>query len=141
MSSENAAILSNCKRWPLLVDPQLQVRRTRNKLFSEKRSFKFYFYQGVKWIRGHFGDDLRVVQMGQKGYLDIIEKCLSEGAFMFFLCFLAMAFAKLFKILLSNLCDGLLVALVKLLLNARGRWRSHKISVCVCIRIGCFSQL
>nr|CAB3238531.1 dynein beta chain, ciliary-like [Phallusia mammillata] len=58
MSSENAAILSNCKRWPLIVDPQLQ---------------------GIKWIKGHYGDDLRIVQMGQKGYLDVIEKCLSEG--------------------------------------------------------------
>nr|XP_018673081.1 dynein beta chain, ciliary [Ciona intestinalis] len=58
MSSENAAILSQCKRWPLIVDPQLQ---------------------GVKWIKGHFGEDLKTVQMGHKGYLDVIERSVSEG--------------------------------------------------------------
>ena len=25
MSSENAMILENCERWPLMIDPQLQV--------------------------------------------------------------------------------------------------------------------
>ncbi|XP_078394996.1 dynein axonemal heavy chain 11-like [Cetorhinus maximus] len=58
MSTENAAILTNCERWPLMIDPQ---------------------QQGIKWIRNKYGSELRVVRMGQKGYLDIIERALSCG--------------------------------------------------------------
>ena len=46
MSTENAAILLSCERWPLMVDPQLQ---------------------GIKWIKNKYGEDLRVTQIGQKG--------------------------------------------------------------------------
>ena len=46
MSTENAAILLNCERWPLMVDPQLQ---------------------GIKWIKNKYAEDLRVTQIGQKG--------------------------------------------------------------------------
>ncbi|XP_068084396.1 dynein beta chain, ciliary [Anabrus simplex] len=63
MSIENATILSNSVRWPLMIDPQLQ---------------------GVKWIKQKYGDDLKVIRLGQKGYLDIIEKALSTGATMLF---------------------------------------------------------
>lgn len=48
MSTENATILTNCERWPLMIDPQLQ---------------------GVKWIKTREGEELRVVRLGQKGYL------------------------------------------------------------------------
>lgn len=58
MSIENATILSNSDRWPLMIDPQLQ---------------------GVKWIRQKYGDDLKVIRLGQKGYLDVIEKALIKG--------------------------------------------------------------
>lgn len=58
MSIENATILSNSVRWPLMIDPQLQ---------------------GVKWIKQKYGDDLRVIRLGQKGYLDIIEEALTKG--------------------------------------------------------------
>ncbi|XP_062965627.1 dynein axonemal heavy chain 9 [Cynocephalus volans] len=58
MSVENATILSSCERWPLLVDPQLQ---------------------GVKWIKARHGEDLRVTQIGQKGYLQTIERALEAG--------------------------------------------------------------
>uniref|UniRef100_A0A4X2LFE0 Dynein axonemal heavy chain 17 n=1 Tax=Vombatus ursinus TaxID=29139 RepID=A0A4X2LFE0_VOMUR len=57
-STENATILMNCERWPLMVDPQLQ---------------------GVKWIKKKYDKDLRVTQIGQKGYLDIIERALADG--------------------------------------------------------------
>lgn len=58
MSIENATILSNSDRWPLMIDPQLQ---------------------GVKWIKQKYGEELRVIRLGQKGYLDIIEEALSKG--------------------------------------------------------------
>ncbi|XP_076016721.1 dynein axonemal heavy chain 11 [Genypterus blacodes] len=58
MSIENAAILTTSERWPLIIDPQ---------------------QQGIKWIRNRLGSELRVVQMGQKGYLDAIEKALACG--------------------------------------------------------------
>ncbi|XP_025057963.1 dynein heavy chain 9, axonemal [Alligator sinensis] len=53
MSTENATILTNCERWPLMVDPQLQ---------------------GIKWIKTKYGEDLRVIRIGQKGYLKIGDK-------------------------------------------------------------------
>uniref|UniRef100_A0A8C4MCN2 Dynein axonemal heavy chain 9 n=1 Tax=Equus asinus asinus TaxID=83772 RepID=A0A8C4MCN2_EQUAS len=58
MSVENATILINCERWPLMVDPQLQ---------------------GIKWIKNKYGEDLRVTQIGQKGYLQTIEHALEAG--------------------------------------------------------------
>ncbi|XP_005399408.1 PREDICTED: dynein heavy chain 9, axonemal isoform X2 [Chinchilla lanigera] len=58
MSVENATILSNCERWPLMVDPQLQ---------------------GIKWIKSRYGEDLRVTQIGQKGYLQTLERALEAG--------------------------------------------------------------
>ncbi|KAM8734967.1 dynein axonemal heavy chain 11 [Acanthopagrus schlegelii] len=58
MSTENAAILTTSERWPLIIDPQ---------------------QQGIKWIRNKLGPELRVVQLGQRGYLDVIEQALSCG--------------------------------------------------------------
>ncbi|XP_010613302.1 dynein heavy chain 9, axonemal isoform X2 [Fukomys damarensis] len=58
MSVENATILTNCERWPLMVDPQLQ---------------------GIKWVKNRYGEDLRVTQIGQKGYLQTIERALDAG--------------------------------------------------------------
>ncbi|XP_055973719.1 dynein axonemal heavy chain 9 [Sorex fumeus] len=58
MSMENATILINCERWPLMVDPQLQ---------------------GIKWIKNKYRKDLRVTQIGQKGYLQTIERALEAG--------------------------------------------------------------
>ena len=46
MSIENATILTNAERWPLMIDPQLQ---------------------GVKWIKTREGEGLKVVRLGQKG--------------------------------------------------------------------------
>ncbi|KAK6632535.1 hypothetical protein RUM43_013303 [Polyplax serrata] len=58
MSVENATILVNSTRWPLMIDPQLQ---------------------GIKWIKHKYGDDLKVVRLGQKSYLDVIEYSISQG--------------------------------------------------------------
>ena len=58
MSIENATILTNCDRWPLMIDPQLQ---------------------GIKWIKTRYGDNLKVIRLGQKGYLEKIEAAISQG--------------------------------------------------------------
>ncbi|XP_064531689.1 dynein axonemal heavy chain 9 isoform X4 [Pseudopipra pipra] len=57
-SAENATILSTCERWPLLVDPQLQ---------------------GIQWIKARYGSGLRVLRVGNKGYLDTLEQALAAG--------------------------------------------------------------
>ncbi|XP_010006532.1 PREDICTED: LOW QUALITY PROTEIN: dynein heavy chain 9, axonemal [Chaetura pelagica] len=57
-STENATILLSCERWPLLVDPQLQ---------------------GSQWLKAKYGEDLRVIRVGQKGYLDTMERALAAG--------------------------------------------------------------
>ena len=57
-SIENAMILTNAERWPLMIDPQLQ---------------------GVKWIKTREGAELKVVRLGQKGYLDSIERAVANG--------------------------------------------------------------
>ncbi|XP_054026357.1 dynein axonemal heavy chain 17 [Dryobates pubescens] len=57
-SIENATILCNTQRWPLVVDAQLQ---------------------GIKWIKNKYGEELRAIRLGQKNYLDTIEQAVSEG--------------------------------------------------------------
>ena len=42
VSTENAAVVVSCKRYPLLIDPQLQ---------------------GIKWIRGKEGAELQSIQL------------------------------------------------------------------------------
>lgn len=58
MSAENATILTNCERWPLMVDPQ---------------------FQGIKWIKKRYGEALKIVRLGAKGYLETIERAVSNG--------------------------------------------------------------
>lgn len=82
-STENATILCNTQRWPLVVDAQLQ---------------------GIKWIRNKYGERLKAIRLGQRrwagvagvagvclpelpispllpahSYLDTIEQAVSEG--------------------------------------------------------------
>ena len=58
VSLENATMVTSCKRWPLIIDPQLQ---------------------GVTWIRNREGANLKVVRLGARGYLEAIEKAVSSG--------------------------------------------------------------
>ncbi|KAJ1334726.1 hypothetical protein BSLG_007881 [Batrachochytrium salamandrivorans] len=58
VSLENATMVASCKRWPLIIDPQLQ---------------------GVTWIKNREGAGLKVVRLGARGYLDAIEKAVSSG--------------------------------------------------------------
>ncbi|KAL0241591.1 hypothetical protein GEMRC1_006826 [Eukaryota sp. GEM-RC1] len=58
VSVENASIVSNCERWPLIIDPQLQ---------------------GTSWLKNHLGERLKIVRLNQSKYLDKIEQAIAEG--------------------------------------------------------------
>uniref|UniRef100_A0A8D2LWB2 AAA+ ATPase domain-containing protein n=1 Tax=Varanus komodoensis TaxID=61221 RepID=A0A8D2LWB2_VARKO len=58
MSTQNATILTNCERWPVLIDPQ---------------------HQGIKWIKSRYGSGLKVIHLGQKGYVHILEEAVIAG--------------------------------------------------------------
>lgn len=58
MSSENATILMNSSRWPLMIDPQLQ---------------------GLKWIKNRYGGELQVLRLTQPNYLTLIEISIANG--------------------------------------------------------------
>ncbi|XP_053970080.1 dynein beta chain, ciliary [Anastrepha ludens] len=58
MSTENATILTHSTRWPLMIDPQLQ---------------------GIKWIKNRYGDELVIIRLNQKGFLDVLEKSMANG--------------------------------------------------------------
>ncbi|CAG9311235.1 unnamed protein product [Blepharisma stoltei] len=58
MSIENAAIVTSCSRWPLIIDPQLQ---------------------GSKWIRGMHGEELEVIQFSQERWVTKLESCIQLG--------------------------------------------------------------
>lgn len=35
---------------------------------------------GVKWIKQKYGEELRIIRIGQKGYLETIEQALIHGS-------------------------------------------------------------
>jgi dynein heavy chain len=58
VSLENAAIVVSCKRYPLIIDPQLQ---------------------GIKWIKGKEGSEMLVITLNQDKWAKRVEHALSNG--------------------------------------------------------------
>ena len=59
ISIENGSIITNCKRWPLLIDPQTQ---------------------GIKWLRQmEQANGLQVFQLNQKGWQRKVEQAITNG--------------------------------------------------------------
>ena len=58
VSLENGAIVANCKRWPLIIDPQ---------------------GQGIKWLKRKEEGNLDVVQVTQKNWLKTVENAVRNG--------------------------------------------------------------
>lgn len=58
MSTENATIFLNSSRWPLIIDPQLQA---------------------IKWIKAMYKDNIIILRLDQRNYLERIELAISSG--------------------------------------------------------------
>ena len=58
ISIENGAIVTNCKRWPLMIDPQIQ---------------------GIKWLKQREAGNLDIIQLTQKNWLKILENAIVNG--------------------------------------------------------------
>jgi dynein heavy chain len=58
VSLENAAIVTSCSRYPLLIDPQLQ---------------------GIKWIKGKEGSEMMLITLNQDKWQKRVEHALSNG--------------------------------------------------------------
>ncbi|CAM9131888.1 unnamed protein product, partial [Ectocarpus fasciculatus] len=59
ISIENGSIITNCKRWPLLIDPQQQA---------------------IKWLRQkEEANGLEVFQLNQKGWMRKVEQAIING--------------------------------------------------------------
>lgn len=63
-----------------VIKQKINFKGDTNKI---KVTVKLYYYnfqlQGVKWIKQKYGDNLQVIRLGQKGYLDTIEKSIIKG--------------------------------------------------------------
>lgn len=59
VSVENGTILTQCERWPLIVDPQLQ---------------------GISFVKNKFASSLKVLRLGQNKMLDLLENAIRNGA-------------------------------------------------------------
>ena len=58
ISLENGAILTNCKRWPLLIDPQVQA---------------------IKWLKLKEEGNLDIIQLTQKNWLKVLQNAITNG--------------------------------------------------------------
>lgn len=58
ISIENASIITNCARWPLMIDPQLQ---------------------GSKWIKQKYDDQLTVFNLNADKWIMTLTNCLRGG--------------------------------------------------------------
>jgi len=58
ISIENGSIVTNCKRWPLIIDPQ---------------------GQGIKWLKQKEEGNVDIVQLTQKNWMKVIERAITNG--------------------------------------------------------------
>lgn len=58
ISLENGAIVNNCLRWPILIDPQMQ---------------------GIKWLKKKEKDNLDIIQLNQKHWLKTLGNAITNG--------------------------------------------------------------
>jgi dynein heavy chain len=58
ISLENGSIVTTCKRWPLIIDPQAQ---------------------GIKWLKQKEEGNVDIIQLSQKNWIAVIQNAISNG--------------------------------------------------------------
>lgn len=58
VSIENGSVVMNCKRWPLIIDPQAQ---------------------GIKWLKQKEEGNVDIIQLSQKNWIKVIENAIVNG--------------------------------------------------------------
>ena len=83
MSIQNGAIICNCKRWPLLIDPQLQGVKWIKRRHSQHNQAVISKVDDIfedDAVQTHLvAKEMAVVQMNQSRYLNYIEHAISNG--------------------------------------------------------------
>ena len=59
ISLENGAIVTNCKRWPLIIDPQTQ---------------------GIKWLKKKEEGNVHIVQLSQSHWMKTVQSAVANGS-------------------------------------------------------------
>lgn len=75
--------LSSSESWSLNVVlqdlPKNVFYRNHYLFFYATNVLELFQLQGVKWIKQKYGENLQVIRLGQKGYLETIEKAIIKG--------------------------------------------------------------
>lgn len=62
-----------------VIKQKFNFKVDTNKIKVTVKLYYNFQLQGVKWIKQKYGDNLQVIRLGQKGYLDTIEKSIIKG--------------------------------------------------------------
>jgi dynein heavy chain len=81
MSIQNGAIVCNCKRWPILIDPQLQgIKWVKKKHATEVYAQKPEEVPEEEWVPPPpTPKEMAVVQLSQARYLNTVEMAIQNG--------------------------------------------------------------